>query len=141
MFHPGTTEHFYTSGINERNTLRKIGWIYEGIGWYAPATGDPVYRLFNPRTGDHHYTTTAHERDVLSGIGWIYEGIGWYSDPDKGMPMYRQCNPHAVVGAHNYSCSTHERDVLVTRGWVDEGIGFYGLDNEMVKLTGQEVRP
>lgn len=46
-YNPNSGEHFYTSQVNEKNNLVSLGWNYEGIGWYAPSTGDPVYRLYN----------------------------------------------------------------------------------------------
>ena len=95
------------------------------MGWTAPSSGDPVYRLYNPNAGDHHYTTSASERDALVSVGWNYEGIGWYSGGSK--PLWRQYNPNAVAGAHNYTTSRSENDHLVSLGWRYEGIGWYGL--------------
>ena len=28
-------DHHYTSNADERDSLVKVGWIYEGIGWYS----------------------------------------------------------------------------------------------------------
>ena len=56
MYNPNSGEHFYTSSDKERINLLSAGWRYEGSGWVAPLTGDPVYRLYNPNAGDHHYT-------------------------------------------------------------------------------------
>ncbi len=79
------------------------------------------------RGGDHHYTTSASERDHLVSVGWTYEGVGWYSDDAKGVPLYRQYNPHARTGTHNYTASESENGHLLAVGWRGEGIGWYGV--------------
>ncbi|WP_353652963.1 hypothetical protein [Olsenella sp. SW781] len=52
-----------------------------GVGWVAPTSGEPVYRLYNPFVpgGDHHYITSKLECDSLVAAGWSYEGVGWRS--------------------------------------------------------------
>nr|MDK8214101.1 mannosyl-glycoprotein endo-beta-N-acetylglucosamidase [Enterococcus faecalis] len=75
----------------ERDKVRKAGWRYEGIGWQAPKSGTPVYRLYNPNAGDHHYTPHVSEKNNLVKVGWRYEGISWYS-PSSGTPLYRLYN-------------------------------------------------
>lgn len=51
LFNPNSGEHFYTRNTGERDDLRKIGWNYEGIGWYSykGANGIPVSRLYNKK--------------------------------------------------------------------------------------------
>ena len=108
-----------------------VGWTDEGLGWVAPTSGDPVYRLYNPYVagGDHHYTLSAAERDGLVAAGWRYEGVGWYSAPAKiGVPLYRQYNPYATTGTHNYTTSKAENDHLISVGWREEGVAWYGID-------------
>ena len=88
LYNPNSGEHFYTSDIEEKNTLVDLGWKDEGIGWTAPNknlsnVNAPVYRLYNPNAGDHHYTKSTSERDILVSVGWKYEGIGWYSYDTK----------------------------------------------------------
>lgn len=127
LYNPNSGEHFYTANSYERDSLKKTGWKYEGIGWHGPEKGNgkPVYRLYNPNAGDHHYTLNSYERDSLKKSGWRYEGIGWYS---KGsVPLYRQYNPNAKSGAHNYTTNKFENDMLVKVGWRAEGIGWYAL--------------
>lgn len=127
LYNPNTGEHFYTATVEERDSLDAIGWVYEGVGWVAPTTGDPIYRLYNPNApgGDHHYTGSEEERDNLVSVGWRYEGVGWYSDgPVK---IYRQYNPNAASGTHNYTASLEENDMLVSLGWRYEGIGWDAL--------------
>ena len=118
-------EHFYTANTHERDQLSRIGWRYEGIGWVAPTSGAPVYRLYNShiKGGDHHYTTNTAERDNLVRVGWSYEGVGWYSG--GSVPLYRQYNPNATTGTHNYTVNKAENNHLVRLGWRAEGIGWY----------------
>lgn len=76
-------DHHYTTSASERDTLVKLGWIYEGIGWYsAENTGSrALYREYNPyaKTGTHNYTLDKHEHDTLVSLGWHDEGAAWYS--------------------------------------------------------------
>lgn len=124
LYNPNSGEHFYTGDINEKDSLVKYGWKYEGIGWTAPKMSDsPVYRLYNKNSGDHHYTMNR-----LIGLGWNDEGIGWYSDDKKEVPLYRQYNPNAITGNHNYTTDKTENDWLVGLGWKPEGIGWYSFN-------------
>ena len=133
LYNPNSGEHFYTASAHERDSLRRAGWKYEGVGWTAPASSrTPVYRLYSGT--DHHYTASAAERDMLVRAGWKYEGVGWYSDDAKGVPLYRQFNPNVNPGAprnnsgsHNYTTSRAEHDHLLSAGWRGEGIGWYGM--------------
>ena len=128
LYNPNSGEHFYTASAGEKDSLVKLGWKDEGIGWQAPEKSNtPVYRLYNPNSGDHHYTTNKAEKDNLVSVGWKDEGIGWYSDDAQSLPIYRQYNPNAVSGAHNFTSSKGENDWLVSLGWKGEGIGWYGV--------------
>jgi len=129
LYTQSSGEHLFTSDTNERQDLVKYyDWKYEGIGWYAPSSGQPVYRLFNPQSGEHHYTMDAHEKDTLvNQYHWNNEGIGWYSDAQKRVPLYREFNPKGSgAGSHNYTTSTHEDAVLTQNGWKNEGVAWYG---------------
>ena len=129
LYNRWTYEHFYTGDAAERDKLVSVGWTDEGIGWYAPAAGDPVYRLYNQYApgGDHHYTMDVAERDMLVAAGWSDEGIGWYSDPFQRVPVYREYNPWEFAHNHNYTADLGEHEHLVSVGWKDEGIGWYGV--------------
>ncbi|WP_185937711.1 glycoside hydrolase family 73 protein [Enterococcus avium] len=124
LYNPNSGEHFYTASVAERDTVKKAGWRYEGIGWQAPKSGTPVYRLYNPNAGDHHYTPHAYEKNDLIKKGWRYEGISWHSGGSK--PLYRLYNPNAKAGAHHYTLLQSERNNLIKHGWRNEGIGWYG---------------
>ena len=141
LYNPNSGEHFYTSDESERETLKKAGWWYEKIGWFAPKSSNtPVYRLYS-YTGEHHYTTDAGEKDDLINRGWRDEGIAWYSDDKKSVSIYRDCNPNVNVGTHNYTASKSEHDNLVLLGWKDEGIGWYGLDTVILGTYEQDNDP
>lgn len=127
LYNPNSGEHFYTSSSTERDNLKSLGWHYEGEGWKAPSSGDPVYRLYNPNAGEHHYTTSASERDNLVNAGWNYEGIGWYSDTAKTVPLYRLYNPNEYANNHHYTKSASEKDYLISLGWKYEGEAWYGV--------------
>ena len=130
LYNYSTGEHFYTGSESERTQLIEDGWKNEGIGWYAPTEGDPVYRLFNPE-GDHHYTTSKEERDALVKYGWVYEGVGWKTlskqDGVNATPVYRQYNGNEKICNHNYTTSVNEMKSLIQLGWKDEEIGWYGV--------------
>ena len=82
LYNPYSGDHHYTTNKGEYDSLGRIGWNQEGIGFYSAESSDrkPVYRLFNPyvTVGTHHYTTSKDEYDSLGRIGWNPEGIGWY---------------------------------------------------------------
>ena len=125
MYNPNSGEHFYTKDLNEGNYLKSLGWNYEGVAWYAPRTGQPVYRLYNPNAGDHHYTVDANEKDNLVKVGWSYEGISWYSGGN--VPLYRAYNKNAKAGSHHYTVDKNEIDYIVKAGWSYEGTAWYGV--------------
>ena len=128
LYNPNSGEHFYTANVAERDSLRRVGWRYEQVGWVAPDhSATPVYRLYNPNAGDHHYTMNSNEKDMLVNAGWRFEGIGWYSDDAHSVTMFRQYNPNARSGSHNYTTNGSERDWLVSLGWRDEGLAWYAL--------------
>ena len=131
LYNPNSYEHFFTADPDECDNVRHAGWTYEGVGWTAPATGDPVYRLYNPNNGgDHHYTMNPDERDTLVAAGWIYEKIGWYSAPaddEASEPIYREYNPNELARNHNYTKVRTEHDHLLSLGWRDELIAWYGV--------------
>ncbi|GEM_PF-6812043 len=132
LYNPNSGEHFYTASKAEAANLRRVGWSFEGIGWFAPAhSNQPVYRMYNPNAGDHHYTLSPSERDMLIRVGWNYEGIGWYSDELRRVPLYRQYNPNAKAGSHNFTTSVSENSHLVSVGWRAEGISWYAVSGGM----------
>ncbi len=131
LYNPYSGEHFYTSNVDERDNLTRLGWKYEGIGWNAPKYSNyPVYRLYNPIGGEHHYTLSVDEKNNLVRLGWKDEGIGWYSaepNSSESIPVKREYNPYAFANNHNYTISLDEHNWLVGLGWKDEGNGWFAL--------------
>ncbi|MGO5149718.1 InlB B-repeat-containing protein [Bifidobacterium boum] len=127
LYNKYTGEHFYTKSVKERDSLVGIGWRYERVGWVAPFSGKPVYRLNNPYApgGDHHYTMSVKERDALVKAGWVDEHVGWYSGGK--VKVLREYNRYARTGTHNYTTDPKEDAALVKAGWRAEGTGWYAL--------------
>lgn len=123
LYNSKTGEHHYTLSGGERDSIVKMGWKYEGVGWQTDKSGNSVYRLYNPNSGDHHYTVNSNEKNMLVKLGWFYEGIGWQSGGN--IPVYRLYNPNTKVGQHHYTLNSNEKDMLCNAGWKYEGIGFY----------------
>jgi len=142
IFCPTTGEHFYTSSAKEANANVKSGaWLYEGVGWYAPKSGVPVYRLAAiPGSGaaGHLFTTSQKELNAAlastnpegrsywkceTGVNMPY-CVGWYSG--GSVPVYRAFYPGN--GQHNYTTDSNEQRVITTQqGWNDEKIGWTGV--------------
>ncbi|MBP3885895.1 MAG: C40 family peptidase, partial [Olsenella sp.] len=137
LYNPFSGEHFYTASLGEARSVAEAGWRWEGVGWVAPAAGDPVFRLYNPFAGDHHYTLSAAERDHLASLGWRYEGVGWMSDASAGsLAVLRQYNPNAAAGAHNFTLSAAEDGALASLGWRREGVGWRAADRARSEIEG-----
>jgi hypothetical protein len=115
-------KHFWTTSIAERDSLLKVGGVYEGIAWQtSKSNGTPVYRLYSP-SGEHFWTTSATERDSIIKFGWRYEGISWNTE-SSGQPIYRLYNK--ITGRHLWTPSSNEKSQLLTYiDWVDEGIAW-----------------
>ena len=143
LYNKYTGEHFYTSDVDERTELWGAGWTNEGIGWYAPESGDEVYRLYNSFApgGDHHYTADENEYDELQKLGWLGEGSSWNTVTAEDLvsfPVYRLYNPNAASGAHHYTTDAAERDALVEAGWKDEGTGWNASGRRRPLLDGSQ---
>ncbi|GAB2025803.1 hypothetical protein OfM1_18750 [Lactovum odontotermitis] len=147
LYNKNTGEHFYTSGVYELINLQRVGWTSEGIGWYAPVSGDAVYRIYNPNAegGDHYYTKSKFEAEHDVSLGWKWDNDGkpvFYSGGD--VPDYVAYNPNAKSGAHNYTTGTYEQNKLLSLGWIygatawqalKEGTSVVNLDQIMNKDT------
>ena len=116
LYNPANGDHLYTPSYDEAQKACESGWNYEGIGWVAPASGTPIYRMLNPNDGTHAFGPEA-ERDGLIKAGWKCEGIAFYSGGNH--PLYRMYNPNS--GAHIFSADRKEHDALTRCGWVCEG--------------------
>jgi len=120
MYNKNTGEHFYTISGYEKDSLVKSGWTYEGIGWNAPKSGTPVYRIYNPNAkgGDHYYTISKYEADHNVSLGWKWDNGGepaFYAGGN--INVYVQYNPNAESGSHNYTVNKYEHENLLKNGW------------------------
>lgn len=132
LYNPATSEHLYTTSLNEYNYLGERGWNKENIAWYGQdEKGIAVTRLLNSSTGDHHYTTSKTEIDFQLNNGWKFDGICFYSsslDRIDAAPVYRLYNPNLKVGSHHYTTDENEKNICIKNGWKDEGIAFYAIN-------------
>ena len=129
LYTPVNGEHLYTTDWNEVNVLTsRNGWIYEGVGWYAPSKGTSVYRLYNEGLKNHLYTTDTNEVKVLTTRhGWKLDNNGkplFYSGGSIG--IYRLYN-EKLNGMHLLTTDANEYKVLPSYGWQQEGTKIYGI--------------
>ena len=122
LYNEHTGEHFYTTGKGERDHLKSVGWNDEGVGWNAPTSGTPVYRIYNPNAtgGDHYYTTSKAEAQANVNVGWKWDNLGKPAFYAGGtVNVYVKYNPNAIgdSGSHNYTTSKSEHDYLLKIGW------------------------
>ena len=120
--------HFWTTDVNERDSLIQAGYQYEGVAWNSSSdtTKSPVYRLYAPGLRQHLYTTSPSERDALVAAGgWAYETISQYvTMTPNSLPVYRLYAPS--LGAHILTTDANERQKLIGTGnWNDEGVAWY----------------
>ncbi len=140
LYNPKTTEHFFTSSEKEKDTLYENGWSYEGVGFKAPTTGTPVYRLVKNDT--HFYTASKAESTNLTKNGWKEEGIVFYSADNDKIPVYRLYNAKLpVAGSHQFLTSKAEVDSLVNQGWTLEGTAWYAQENGSLFANAQKKEP
>ena len=139
LYTPVNGEHLYTTDQNEVSVLTgRYNWVYEGIGWLAPAEGKPVYRLYNAILNNHLYTTDTNEVKVLTTKhGWTLDNKGkalFYSGGSMG--IYRLYN-EGLKGMHLLTIDSNEYKVLPSHGWQQEGTKLYCLG----KASGSKLIP
>jgi uncharacterized repeat protein (TIGR02543 family) len=122
--------HHYTTNLNEKNALVKLGWKDEGASFNAAKQGSanglkPVYREYNPHNGNHNWTLNPSEHKTLVKLGWKDEGVAWYANPSGPVTVYRLYNPHS--GEHVYTTSAKEYAAVGAAGWHKEGTAWKGL--------------
>lgn len=136
LYNPSTSEHLFTTDVDEYRSLSQYGWKQEGVAWVSPdaqSSSVGVYRLYNPRLGDHHYTKDKDEaKKLIEKYGWRYDNGGkplFYSDDEcQRIAVYRQYNGGLKVGQHHYTADENEAKALITKhGWKKEGIGWYAV--------------
>ncbi|WP_423202599.1 hypothetical protein [Lactococcus lactis] len=120
LYNHNTGEHFYTENTYERDSLKRVGWNDEGLGWQAATSGTPVYRVYNPnaRGGDHYYTMSKYEAQSLVNVGWRWDNNGKAAFYSGGsVNLYVAYNPNAYSGSHNYTINSYEQNSLLGKGW------------------------
>ena len=128
LYNSNTGEHLFTVDANEVTVLTGLGWTDEGIAWYAPLEGTPVYRLYNPNVegGEHHYTTNTAEVAALVKLGWVKDDVSFNSATQAdGVAVYRLYNSNAYSNNHHFTTDKLENDTLIGLGWTGEEVGFY----------------
>lgn len=120
--------HFWTTDLNERDSMILKGYVYEGVAWrsYAAQGGSPIYRLSSPVIQKHLFTQGENEKNVLSSSpDWRYEGVAWNSNlTPNNTPVYRLYLKH---NAENFlTTDPNERSILIRTGVaIDEGVAWY----------------
>ncbi len=127
--------HLFTADEEECKDLEKAGWIFEHIGWYAPKSGEPVYRLYNPYNFDHYYTKGYGEaKDLVDNHGWRWDFKGepaFYSvdatrAKSAAYPIYQLFNHYVTEGTHHWTTDYSDEYLpRITDGWEGEGEKFY----------------
>lgn len=126
LYNYDTGEHLYTPDTNEKTVLyNQHNWGYEGVAWYAPDSGHPVYRLYNPGLLHHLYTMDRNEVETLVRYH------GWLKD-NNGQPVFYSGGPvsifrlynHGLKGLHHWTTDRHEYAILPSHGWEQEGKSF-----------------
>lgn len=139
LYHPQTSDHFYTTSRLEVDSAVRNGYRFERIEGYIAASASPaqdavglaaVYRLVNPKTHRHFYTRSVDERNYLvSRASYRDEGILGYvlANADGGTkPLERFYNIRA--DKHVYTADPFEKSVLMSRGYRYEGTVGYVAD-------------
>ena len=133
MYNPNSGEHLFTSKLGEYDKLEKVGWIKEGVSFYAYTKNvvgsSAIYRVYNPNApgGDHHYTKSLSEVNKLVKLGWKRDNQGKPVFFAKGdVIVYKLYNKGN--GRHHYTRKKGENDKLVRLGWVGEGIAWYATN-------------
>ncbi len=137
LYDPRTGGHFWTAGINEKNTLTARGYGVEGVAFYAvqpgsARAGSPVYRIYDSRTGAHIWTASeSYKNALLANPVYKYEGISFYSAapqvvetaPSAGFKNVYRFN--GLPGnEHFWTSSVAERNNLLQVGYPYEGVGW-----------------
>jgi hypothetical protein len=155
FYNSETQAHFFTSDVNEKNSIiaNLPQFEFEGAKFESNAVaGDPgtspVYRLYNASTGKHLFTSNKEERDsllLLTKPGqippntWSDEAIGYHAftspSAEQSMPLYRFYN--TKTDTHFYTDSKDERDnILATNpDYKYEDIAYY-VGGPAVESTG-----
>ena len=145
FYNPNSGEHMFTVDMDETDFLREAGWTDEGVKWYAPTVGEPVYRLYNPNAplGDHYYSVNPAEVESLVNAGWKNEDVAFFSsdtDVSFTVPVYGLYNPNALSGAHHFTINKEEADSLLALGWQEGNPRFYGFEVDVDAALANQIK-
>ncbi len=112
--------HNYTTSKTENDTLVKLGWKDEGIGWYGlirylkqPVDGGFTY--FDQE--DNKTLAGWNSFDAATFYGWKDEGIGWYGlirylkqPVDGGFTYFDQEDNKTLAGWNSFDAATFYMD-------------------------------
>ncbi len=113
LYNSQNSDHLYTTSCDEKDTVSRNGYAYEGIAGYISARQArrtvPLYRV-QLAGGTHFYTTDAAEMNNLtnSNRSNIAEGIVGYLSSDQARntaPFYRLAND----AKHFYTTDEQEK--------------------------------
>jgi hypothetical protein len=138
LFSPVTSEHLYTTDLNEYNVLGSfvgtwnkegpVGKVLNNPGSLAGVTATPYYRLYNTSNAQHHWTTDANEYYTLILFPqYNAEGVDGFIFPMQAagtIPLYRLLYPFTVPvsGLHHWTIDPVEYNALIASfGWIGEG--------------------
>ena len=139
FYSKGYKGHFFTIGLDERNTIycENPNWNYEGVAYYA-ATREvpgsvPLYRFYSKNYRGHFYTTDEEEMWTVrtTNPNWRYEGVAFYVMPWQAggtSPVFRFWSKG--YRHHFYTMDEEEKDTLVATNpnWNYERIAFYAWE-------------
>jgi alpha-tubulin suppressor-like RCC1 family protein len=133
------TDHFYTTNVDEDQTVKSYGYTYEGIQCYVyntqvPGTV-PLYRYWSTKIYDHYYTIYAND-PVVTSNGYYSEGTAGYvyETPVPGsMPLYSYSNNQ--ITDHFYTTNSDEIGTIIINaigkyGYYYDGIRCYVMPNQ-----------
>lgn len=115
--------YFYTSNINELESVVRAGQSYEGLLTTASSasSGTAIYRL--QRNANYFYTSDINEKNIaVQNYGMADEGVAFYLDESSDQ-IYRLAN--SVGNRYLFTSNINETMLAAnTSGWLYEGTLF-----------------
>ena len=145
MYNPVTSEHLWTTDVNEYYELLRSDWRQEGVAWSCPDAASPdkgagVVRLYNAGLGTHHYTASENEIATLTeSEGWTadFNGQPLFYSADEGdagaSPVYRLYN--GPLSQHLLTISETEYGALPALDWTQEKVSFYAYRAQTAEFS------
>lgn len=119
-------DRIYTASAADRDKYRRQGWVYDGVGWTAPAvSANPVYAMYRAGYG-HYYTNSKADYDKRLRQRWTGQGIAFYM-PNADQPriaLYRDYNPKSKKTNYLITKSRTAHNAMVKKGWKSKGLWY-----------------